>query len=106
MPGRWAHLYDSPQWKRLRSLHLREHPVCVLCLEHGWDERAVVVDHIQPHRGDTRLFLDPHNLQSLCKNHHDSLKQTAEKRDLMPGCDIDGNPVDPRHPWNRNKVKS
>ena len=99
--GRWAHLYETVRWRKLRASHLHAHPCCVICLALGFDTHATVVDHKRPHRGDTRLFFDPSNLQSLCKLHHDSVKQTAEKRGLMPGCDEDGNPVDPKHPWNR-----
>jgi 5-methylcytosine-specific restriction enzyme A len=103
MPGRWAHLYETPRWRKMRAVHLHEHPHCVMCLERGWDTPATVVDHRQPHRGDTRLFFDPNNLQSLCKPHHDSNKQREERHGITPGCDEDGNPVDPRHPWNQRQ---
>ncbi|HEY2024604.1 HNH endonuclease signature motif containing protein [Paraburkholderia sp.] len=103
--GRWAHLYALPQWKRLRALHLREHPLCVMCMEAGDCERATIVDHKRPHRGDMRLFLDPANLQSLCKPHHDSSKQWEENRGMSGGCDADGNPLDERHPWNSNRKR-
>jgi 5-methylcytosine-specific restriction enzyme A len=101
MPGPWQHLYDTPRWKQLRAAHLREYPACVMCLERGWDVRATVVDHKVPHHGDTRLFFDPRNLQGLCKPHHDANKQRQEHHGLLPGCDEFGNPVDPKHPWNR-----
>jgi 5-methylcytosine-specific restriction protein A len=106
MPGRWAHLYETPRWRKMRATHLHEHPACVMCLERGWDTRATVVDHKQPHRGDTRLFFDPSNLQSLCKPHHDSNKQREERHGIAPGCDEDGNPIDPRHPWNQQRAGS
>jgi 5-methylcytosine-specific restriction protein A len=34
-------------------------------------EPAVIVDHIQPHRGDPGLFWAQSNWQSLCKPCHD-----------------------------------
>ncbi|SPA17227.1 Putative phage holin (fragment) [Cupriavidus taiwanensis] len=63
--------------------------------------RATVVDHVRPHRGDRRLFLDRTNLQSLCKLCHDSVKQRMEHGQMV-GCSLDGMPLDPRHHWNRH----
>jgi 5-methylcytosine-specific restriction protein A len=40
---------------------------------------ATVCDHKRPHKGDPDLFWSPTNLQSLCKLHHDSTKQSEEK---------------------------
>jgi 5-methylcytosine-specific restriction protein A len=31
---------------------------------------ADVVDHVQPHRGDVGLFLDPGNLAAMCSSCH------------------------------------
>jgi 5-methylcytosine-specific restriction endonuclease McrA len=39
-----------------------------------------VVDHIQPHRGDQRLFWDRRNWQPLCRTCHSGHKQSIEKR--------------------------
>jgi 5-methylcytosine-specific restriction endonuclease McrA len=36
-------------------------------------------DHIVPHQGDDRLRLDPTNVQTLCKPHHDGEKARAER---------------------------
>ena len=62
--------YDS-RWQRARKRFLAAHPFCVMCLKEGRYEKATVVDHIIPHRGDSKLFWDQCNLQSLCKKHHD-----------------------------------
>jgi 5-methylcytosine-specific restriction enzyme A len=103
--GRWAHLYALPQWKKLREQHRHAHPCCAMCLDAGEVTPATITDHIRPHRGDMRLFLDPDNLQSLCKVHHDSSKQWEERRGMSGGCDADGNPLDARHPWNRRQQR-
>ncbi|TGB34841.1 HNH endonuclease [Burkholderia thailandensis] len=85
-------------WQKLRSEHLVKHPHCVYCLRElgmaGWSPPDVVLecaarrivepigtigDHIIPHRGDRRLLLDPANIQTLCKPHHDSDKQQEER---------------------------
>jgi 5-methylcytosine-specific restriction endonuclease McrA len=62
--------YDQA-WLRLRTAHLREHPLCVECERLGHLTVADQVDHIIPFRGlDDPLRLDPANLQSLCASHH------------------------------------
>ena len=61
--------YDH-KWRTLRNAHLKANPLCVMCLSFGKVERATVVDHIVPHKGDDELRLDPSNLQSLCTWHH------------------------------------
>ncbi|WP_324290694.1 AAA family ATPase [Ancylobacter sp. SL191] len=40
---------------------------------------ATVVDHIIPHRGDSKLFWSRSNWQALCVTHHSRSKQAAEK---------------------------
>lgn len=94
------------QWSLLRQEHLRKEPLCRRCNElgrvNGGSRKApLVVDHIVPHRGDRALFFDPSNLQTLCKAHHDSVKQREEKRGVRVGADADGVPLDPSHPWRR-----
>jgi len=61
------------RWQRYRRAYLAAHPLCVLCLKKKPEvvREATVVDHIIPHRGDHRLFWDPANHQSLCKECHD-----------------------------------
>lgn len=67
------------RWQRAREGWLRSNPLCVMCAAEGRTERATVVDHIKPHRGDMKLFWDATNWQSLCKQHHDSDKQMLER---------------------------
>jgi hypothetical protein len=64
---------------------------------------ATVADHITPHRGDPVLFAGP--LQSLCAPCHNGVKQSLEQGGdgLIRGSDARGNPLDPRHPWNKGQ---
>lgn len=65
--------YRSAAWLRLRRAHLREHPLCVDCVEDpSIDPPALAteVDHVQSIRDRPDLKLDPSNLASLCKSHH------------------------------------
>ena len=89
------------RWQKARAIFLAEHPLCCRCGEEGQVTPATVVDHIEPHKGDQKLFWDQKNWQPLCKPHHDSAKQSEERRGYRAGCDADGRPLDPNHPWRR-----
>lgn len=65
-------------------------------------KRRIVVDHRTPHRGIERLFFDATNLQSLCADHHDRIKQTIEARGYDTSVGDDGWPVDQQHRAYKN----
>lgn len=64
-------------WNRARKRYLETHPLCVECMKQGRYVKATDVDHIKPHRGDSVLFWDRSNWQSLCHRHH-SIKTRNE----------------------------
>ena len=66
------------KWRKARETFLRREPLCVFCKAKGLVVAATVVDHVIPHRGDTNLFWDSSNWQSLCKPCHDKHKQRME----------------------------
>lgn len=66
----WRWLYNSKNWKRVRSKVLLVSPFCVECSKDGIKTVANEVDHIKPHRGNIELFQDLTNLQALCKSCH------------------------------------
>lgn len=96
-------LYSS-RWDRLRRRFLRDNPLCVYCERAGKTKAATVVDHIQPHRGDMALFWRQGNWQPLCQSCHDRVKQRQERGGLDSACGVDGMPLDPRHPWNVERI--
>jgi 5-methylcytosine-specific restriction endonuclease McrA len=73
-PSASARGYDSA-WQKARAAFLMKHPRCVMC-----GAPATVVDHKIPHRGDKAKFWDSNNWQSLCTPHHNSTKQSQERR--------------------------
>lgn len=73
----WDPLYSSHRWRKLRARHLAANRLCVMCLPRP--TVAKVVDHVKPHKGDMALFWDPANLQSLCLEHHNRVKQSQER---------------------------
>jgi HNH endonuclease. len=70
-----AHLYNLALWRHpvwgLRATVLREQPFCAGpgCTR-ALTQQDAEVDHIRPHQGDRRLFLDRRNVQGLCKACH------------------------------------
>ena len=97
----WRKWYRSRDWWKLRSQRLKAEPWCRFCRQAGVVTPAEIADHIQPHRGDKRIFFDQTNLQSLCKRCHDKTKQGIETRGYDTRLGPDGLPNDPRHPFNR-----
>lgn len=87
---------NSARWQRLRARVLAEEPLCRMC-----NEPATDVDHISGDPSDnTRV-----NLQPLCHACH-SYKTGRERAGnpvVIRGCDVDGWPLDPAHPWNLAK---
>jgi 5-methylcytosine-specific restriction protein A len=83
------------EWFKVRARHLRLNPRCQVC-----GAKASAVDHIQTVRVRPDLKLDPSNLQSLCDHHHSMLTQLFDKPGASLGCDLQGLPIDPRHPWH------
>lgn len=54
-------------------MYLREYPFCVMCEQEGNPlQRADVVDHIKPHKGDYERFWNDSNWQPLCIRHHNA----------------------------------
>jgi len=93
-------------WERLRgkALH-RDRWLCQLCIKQGKQVNATQVDHITPksHGGKDELS----NLQCLCVPCHEM--KTSRDRTGRPagGCDAQGLPLDPSHPWaQRPTVKA
>ncbi|MBO0718455.1 MAG: HNH endonuclease [Rhizobiales bacterium] len=93
-------LYNTKQWRARRRHQLATAPFCCMCLNEGRAVPATIADHKIPHHGDFNAFFFG-ELQSLCKLHHDSAKQRAEFRGYDPQIGVDGYPVDPQHPVNK-----
>ncbi|WP_233866690.1 HNH endonuclease [Paraburkholderia adhaesiva] len=87
------------KWLRIRARQLRRHPLCARCLRAGHVTEATEVDHIvRVADGGTD---DPSNLQSLCHECHADKTARENGCGHPTGCDADGMPLDPLHPWFR-----
>ena len=99
----WNSWYSSKRWRRLRAEILAKQKYCQCPHHRGKCVEANVVDHIIPHKGDTKLFWDRSNLQVLTKECHDKYKQSQERggAGFDMGCDAQGNPLNPDSDWFR-----
>lgn len=71
-------------WSKAAAGHKRKSPVCRYCEVGAFGAPRIVpaevVDHLFPHRGDTKLFWVRVWWVSACKTCHDGPKQAAEHR--------------------------
>ncbi len=104
MKAPWEKLYHLKRWERRSKYQMQQHPLCAMCLEHGVVVPAVVADHVVPHRGNQHMFWYG-ALQSLCREHHNTSKQQLETKGFTDDIGTDGFPVDPNHPFNKQKIK-
>lgn len=83
------------RWQRERLAFLAKHPLCIYCAKRGLIELASVVDHIEPHRGDEKLFWNRSNWQALCAACHDTHKRREEMGlTPRPSIGLDGWPTE------------
>jgi hypothetical protein len=104
--GDWRRWYQLERWRKTAKAQLRKQPLCEFCLARGVVTIACIADHIEPHHGDWNSFWLG-RLQSLCKDCHDSNKRLVQERGYDPkAIGQDGWPTDPRHPANKQALKS
>lgn len=95
--------YSTAAWQRLRRLKLSETPLCETCALRGRKVIAEAVDHIVSiaSGGDAFPLLD--GLRSLCTPCHSTKTNAIDRRGgkgvAIKGCDVNGLPLDPDHPF-------
>ena len=96
--------YHTTEWKNLRRYVLeRDRYRCSVI---GCKQEATIVDHIVGRRDGGSDH--PHNLRCMCKLHDNQVKERSNRRrgrnGVLPArCDVDGMPMDPKHPWYRKR---
>lgn len=93
----WHAWYKLPIWQSIRAHQLGAHPLCARHLKRKQYVPATVCNHVIRHQGDWALFIAG-PFESLCKACHDRDAQSEEQAHPR-GCDQDGRPLDPTHPW-------
>jgi 5-methylcytosine-specific restriction endonuclease McrA len=100
--------YTTQRWQRVRRQKLQVNPLCESCLQRGSIEPATVVDHRVPIADGGDPFPPLDQLASLCVRCHNAktrAEQAGEKNWFVKGCDVFGYPLDPNHPWNRERSR-
>jgi 5-methylcytosine-specific restriction protein A len=105
--SRWP--YSTQRWQRLRRMKLRTNPLCEVCLKVQRIEPAVAVDHIVAIKtgGDVYPALDA--LMSLCERCHNRKSRIVEQQGkamTIKGCDERGYPLDPNHPFYKERPRA
>jgi 5-methylcytosine-specific restriction protein A len=85
--------YRTKGWLTLRAAQLKREPFCRECSKAGRRTSATTADHIEPHRGDRRLFFDRNNLQSLCDIHHGDKQRIENGGVARTPVGVDGWPL-------------
>ena len=89
---------DGAAWRNLRASVLSSEPLCRHCQARGLIVQATEVDH-RNGPSDNRL----ESLQPLCKPCHSKQTMVDMGHNVYLGCDANGMPIDPSHPWNKEK---
>ena len=104
--------YNTAAWKRLRRAKLDAQPTCEPCSTAGRLTIANTVDHRVPISAGGPALPGLDGLTSMCGPCHSAKTARGSEagavrtaRALQPrrGCDADGWPLDPAHPWNGGK---
>lgn len=102
--------YNTASWKRLRHAHLSAYPLCVGCAPRLVP--ATTVDHVVPISGGGPAFPGHDGLASYCTRCHSAKTARGSEagaiRTTKPrrGCNPDGSPLDPAHPWHGKSLRA
>lgn len=101
--------YNTSRWLLLRREHLELEPWCRTCRQEGRARVANTVDHVVPISAGGDPFPSHDGLASYCVPCHSRKtvrgSEAGAVRTLKPrrGCNSDGSPLDPAHPWHPGK---
>ncbi len=90
---------NGSKWQKLRASVLAGEPLCRHCKALGLVVRATDVDHMNG--ADDNAI---ESLQPLCHECHSRKTAKDNGKRVAYGCDANGTPADPSHPWNRAAV--
>lgn len=98
-------IYSSARWRHLRAQKLARDPLCEDCKAMGTIKAAEVVDHRHAITKGGNPFPPLDDLSSKCWPCHSAKTArgaeagAAKTSKPRKGCNPDGSPLDPAHPW-------
>ena len=104
--------YNTARWQRLRLAHLSRFPMCEACEAMGRVTMANTVDHRVAISEGGAAFPGHDGLASYCPGCHGAKTargaEAGAVRSTKPrkGCDANGNPLDPAHPWHGKSLRA
>ncbi|MHA0333971.1 HNH endonuclease signature motif containing protein [Sphingomonas aquatilis] len=104
--------YNTATWQRLRLAHLSLSPICIGCQARGVLTEANTVDHITAISDGGAAFPGHDGLASYCSACHGAKtargSEAGAVRTRKPrrGCNPDGTPLDPEHPWHGKSLRA
>lgn len=90
---------NGAAWQALRKSVLVREPLCRECTRIGLTVLATDVDHRDGNPGNNAAV----NMNPLCHSHHSQKTARDHGKHVSYGCDLNGWPLDPAHPWNSEK---
>lgn len=90
-----THALNGAVWRAIRKRVLCEQPIC----DHCQMEPAIEVDHVDNDPSNNERS----NLVGLCRSCHSRKTQADMGHRVKYGCDANGMPADPRHPWHSGR---
>jgi hypothetical protein len=98
MADKHGNFYQHGPWMKLRrQVRIANNFTCSTCGKQVFG-RELHAHHRKPVANARSLALEPQNIRLLCRLCHNA--EHGRGRAAM-GCDADGNPRDPAHPWNK-----
>lgn len=104
--------YNTATWQRLRTAHLSLFPFCIGCSERGVLTVANTVDHVTAISEGGPAFPGHDGLASYCTACHGAKTArgaeagAVRSRKPRKGCNSDGSPLDPAHPWHGKSLRA
>jgi hypothetical protein len=93
-----ASFHSTYAWKRTRRIaKIQARHTCARCRAFLPGKGQLHVHHRKPVTKSLALALEPLNFEVVCPACHNSIEPRSGTPKL--GCDLDGNPSSPEHPW-------
>ena len=91
--------HGSYRWKKARRIaRIIAAQHCQRCGRFLPEPGALHIHHRMKVADHPAVALEPLNYECLCPSCHNIVEPRTGTPRL--GCDVDGNPLDPAHPWN------